>query len=54
LRVSVAPLSAVIYESVGRIPRSEGVPTVFLASPSPSGESRARIDVHADVDGDSF
>ena len=54
LRVTVAPLSAVVYESSGRIPRERGAPSVFLAAPSPSAEARSRMEVHADVDGDSF
>src|SRR4051794_39112760 len=38
LRVTVAPLSAVVYESDGRIPASEDAPRPMLASPSPGDE----------------
>ena len=54
LRLTVPPLSAVVYELSGRIPASDEAPTVFLASPSPSSEMRSRMEVHADVGGDSF
>jgi alpha-amylase len=54
LRVTVPPLSTVVYESIARIPRSEDAPSVLLAAPSPSPDSRSRMDVHADVDGGSF
>jgi alpha-amylase len=54
LRVTVPPLSAVVYVSSGRIPASDAAPTVFLSSPSPSPDSRARMEVHADVNEDSF
>jgi glycosidase len=54
LRVTVPPLSAVVYRSVRRIPLSREAPSILLASPSPSAESRSRIDVHADVAGSSF
>jgi alpha-amylase len=53
LRVSVPPLSTVVYESSGRIPRSEEAPSPLLASPSPSADSRARMEVHADLPDDS-
>ena len=54
LRVTVPPLSAVVYAASGRIPASASAPTVFLDAPSPAPESRGRMDVHADVEGDSF
>ncbi len=54
LRVKVPPLSAVVYASSGRIGASPSAPTVFLEAPAPSAEDRGRMEVGADVDGDSF
>jgi alpha-amylase len=54
LRVTLPALSAVVYESSGRIPASAEAPTIALEEPSPSGASRARMRVHADVQGSSF
>jgi len=54
LRVTVPPLSAVVYASSGRVPESEGAPSVFLDHPAPSAEMRSRMEVSADVAGDSF
>jgi glycosidase len=39
LRVTVAPLSAVVYESAGRIPASDDAPRPMLGSPSPGDET---------------
>ena len=47
-------LSTVVYALNGRIPASAAAPTVTLAAPSPAPESRGRMDVHAQVDDDSF
>jgi glycosidase len=52
--LTVPPLSAVIYRSVGRIPRSKAAPAISLDAPMPSDESRGRIHVSADIDGSSF
>ena len=55
LRVTVPPLSAVVYASSGRIPASEAAPTVFLASPSPAaGGPRADGGLTPLLDGKSF
>jgi glycosidase len=51
LHVTVAPLSAVVYEAHGRIPRSKAAPSISLTAPD---EGRDRVDVGAAVDGDSF
>ena len=47
-------LSAVVYRSVGRIPRSKAAPAISLNEPAPSEEARGRIHVSADVGGSSF
>jgi len=54
LRVTVPALSAVVYASSGRIPASEGAPSVFLGAPQPSAEARSRMEVRAEVGTDSF
>ena len=54
LRVTVPPLSAVVYALAGRIPRSERAPAIALAEPEPAAASNGRMQVRADVGGDSF
>ncbi|HET8558967.1 MAG TPA: alpha-amylase family glycosyl hydrolase, partial [Marmoricola sp.] len=54
LPVTVPPLSAVVYESRGRIPRSPAAPAISLAAPQPAGVSHGRMHVRADVAGSSF
>ena len=54
LEVTVPGLSAVVYESTGRIPRSHRAPHLRLAKPAPSAESRGRMRVKALVRGSSF
>jgi len=54
LAVSVPPLSAVVYESSGRIPRSPAAPVVVLQEPAPAAEDNGRVQVKADVGGSSF
>ncbi|MCM4080940.1 alpha-amylase family glycosyl hydrolase [Paractinoplanes hotanensis] len=54
LSVTVPPLSTVVYASVGRIPASKAAPAVSLAAPSPSAESRGRMQVSASLSGSSF
>jgi hypothetical protein len=49
--VSVAPLSTVVYRSKKKIPRSHAAPPVSLDVPT---TGRDRLDVRADVAGDSF
>jgi alpha-amylase len=60
LTVSVPPLSAVVYQSSGRIPREKTAPAVALQAPvsaaatATSTGDNGRIQVTADVDGTSF
>ncbi|HEX5533064.1 MAG TPA: alpha-amylase family glycosyl hydrolase [Actinomycetales bacterium] len=57
LTLTVPPLSAVVYESAGRIPRSMAAPAISLRTPEPaSGHQSAngRMRVQADVTGASF
>ena len=54
LTVTVPPLSAVVYESAGRIPHAKAAPAVTLKAPAPSAADNSRIQVAADVDGSSF
>ena len=52
--MTVPPLSAVVYALAGRIPRSERAPSIALAQPAPAAASNGRMQVRADVGGDSF
>ena len=54
LTLTVPPLSAVVYESAGRIPHSKAAPAISLSAPVPTAESRGRMRVQADVAGSSF
>jgi glycosidase len=54
LTVTVPPLSAVVYESSGRIPHSKAAPAVELQDPAAAPADNGRIKVTADVDGASF
>ncbi len=54
LKVTVPPLSAVVYASSGRIPRSNQAPAIDLADPAPAEGANGRILVEAAVDGTSF
>ncbi|MFP5312654.1 MAG: alpha amylase C-terminal domain-containing protein, partial [Actinomycetes bacterium] len=54
LTVTVPPLSAVVYESSGRIPHSKAAPGITLQQPAPAQADNGRINVTADVDGASF
>ncbi|HJW00191.1 MAG TPA: alpha-amylase family glycosyl hydrolase, partial [Arthrobacter sp.] len=54
LTVTVPPLSAVVYESSGRIPHSKAAPAVELQEPAAAPADNGRIKVTADVDGTSF
>jgi hypothetical protein len=54
LRVTVPPLSSVVYRSAAAIPRSGAAPAIAV-EPLPEGEAaRDRVPVRAFVDGDSF
>lgn len=54
LTVTVPPLSAVVYESSGRIPRSKAAPAVVLQDPAPAAGDNGRLRIGADVGGSSF
>jgi glycosidase len=54
LTLTVPPLSAVVYESSGRIPRSAAAPSISLDPPAPAAETRSRMQVSANVGGSSF
>jgi alpha-amylase len=54
LTLTVPALSAVVYQSAGRIPHSMAAPAITLAGPEPAAESRGRMQVEADVRGSSF
>ena len=54
LTVTVPPLSAVVYESSGRIPHSKAAPAVELQEPAAAPADNGRMKVAADVDGASF
>ncbi len=54
LTLTVPALSAVIYQSAGRISRSKAAPSISLTAPTPSAESRGRMQVSANVGGSSF
>lgn len=54
LSVKVAALSAVVYESVAKIPRSHQAPAIRLGNPAPSAQTNSRMTVQADVSGSSF
>jgi alpha-amylase len=54
LTVTVPALSAVVYESAQRIPRSDAAPRISLDNPTISTESNSRMLVSANVGGSSF
>jgi alpha-amylase len=54
LTVTVPPLSAVVYQSSGRIPHSKAAPAVVLQEPAAAPADNGRIKVTADVGGASF
>jgi hypothetical protein len=54
LTVTVPPLSAVVYQSSGRIPHSKAAPAVVLQEPAPAQGDNGRLKVTADVAGSSF
>lgn len=54
LTVTVPPLSAVVYQSSGRIPHSKAAPAVVLQEPAPAQGDNGRLKVTADVGGSSF
>ncbi len=54
LTVSVPALSAVVYQSVTKIPRSHRAPSIRLDDPAPSTQTNSRMTVQAEVSGSSF
>ncbi len=54
LTVTVPPLSAVVYQSSGRIPHSKAAPAVALQEPAAAPGDNGRLKVTADVGGSSF
>jgi len=54
LRVTVPPLSTVVYRSVRRLPASPAAPAVTIAAPAEGGSGFDRIEVRAEVGGTSF
>jgi alpha-amylase len=54
LAVTVPPLSAVVYRATQRLPESRRAPAVGLTKPAGDGPHRDRVEVAADVAGDSF
>ncbi|MEY2513078.1 MAG: hypothetical protein QOJ89_436 [bacterium] len=54
LQVTVPPLSTVVYRSAQPIPPSAGAPSIAIAEPADGGSGRDRLEVRADVGGDSF
>lgn len=54
LTLTVPPLSAVVYALAGPIARSAAVPGISLAAPAPAEQARGRMQVTANVAGNSF
>jgi alpha-amylase len=54
LSVTLPALSAVVYQSDRRIPRSSAAPRISLNAPQPAEETNSRMLVSADVGGSSF
>jgi alpha-amylase len=54
LTLTVPALSAVVYKLDGRIEKSRRAPSLALREPAPAERSRGRMEVRADVFGDSF
>jgi hypothetical protein len=54
LQVTVPPLSTVVYRADAAIPRSGSAPALSIAAPAEGGSGRDRLEVVADVGGQSF
>ena len=54
LEVTVPALSAVVYRASKQLPVSREAPSVAVVKPAHNGESRQRMEVVADLGGDSF
>ena len=54
LEVTLPPLSAVVYEASKQLPASDEAPSVAIVNPAHNSQSRQRMEVTADLGGDSF
>jgi len=54
LTVTVPALSAVVYQASKKVPLSDKAPSVAIGKPASNAEARTRMEVTADVGGDSF
>ena len=54
LQVTVPALSTVVYKAADKIPVSGEAPSVAVTNPAHNGEGRQRMEVVADIGGDSF
>jgi glycosidase len=54
LSVTVPPLSAVVYESSGRIPQSKQAPEITVSQPVAAVGDNGKLNVMAHIDGNSF
>jgi glycosidase len=54
LQITVPPLSTVVFRSVQGIPTSAAAPPIAIAEPAEGGSDFDRLEVRADVGGDSF
>lgn len=54
LTVTVPALSAVVYESAGRVSPAKGAPAVTLTGAAPATEDPGRLQVTAEVEGDAY
>ncbi len=54
LDVVVPALSTVVYEAAARVPASPEAPTIAIVDPAHNAEGRDRMEVRADLGGDSF
>jgi glycosidase len=54
LTVTVPPLSTVVYEAKGQLAKSKAAPAVALKKPVVAAGDSSRLQVTADVDGNSF
>jgi alpha-amylase len=54
LEVVVPALSAVVYEAAARVPASDEAPSVAVVDPAHDAQGRDRMEVRADLGGDSF
>ena len=53
MTITLPPLSTVVYKALGTIPKSAEAPSVAVVTPAHNGEQSDRMEVRADVGGDS-